>query len=274
MINKILSVILAAFILNLAREYIFVKPAAVAEAIFVEPVNNLEFDNMPIKKDLEYYSSVINDESGPGYIGEEEGVVKIPFRMALRGTIVSSPQKSFAIIENLETKKQVLYRLGDTIGGAVIVSMSRNEVILDCNGVKQELGVYTAEPRLEIIENASSIKEIEPLPSVEKNQTPSDTIPKIKNAIDDFAKIFTQIRIKPYFEDGKCAGFQLSNINSDLVKRMGLRDGDIVESINGVQIDDPLKALQLLYGIQKNNPVHLQVSRGEEKIEMDCEVEG
>ncbi len=44
----------------------------------------------------------------------------------------------------------------------------------------------------------------------------------------------------------------------------GLRPGDVVSSINGVQLDDPSKSLQLLSDLSQANQVTLTVQRGGE----------
>lgn len=233
--NKILSIILGLVLLNLIREYVWVKPP---------DCEHLSFTAMPIEFDIQrkgwdYYSSVFNRKAVS---------VKISLPLALHGTIISDPQKSFAVIEDLSNGKQDLYRLGDTVGSAKIVAMNRDRVILDYDGTKQELYMSEAGPRTYVQS-------------------------KTLNKSLDFAKLMTQLRIKPHFENGRCIGFQIGNL-SGTIKQMGLQDGDIVESINGVKVDDPLKALEILYGIERNNPVHLSIDRQDEKIELDCKVEG
>lgn len=236
--NKILVVILGLLLLNLAREYIFVKEVPPPSSGDLPCSINLDVKN----KDWTYYSSVFDSK------GETIKSVHISLSLALRGTIISNPSNSFAIIEDLTNKSQDLYRLGDMINGAKIVAMNRNEVTLDYGGTKQELFMCEVAPRTYDVRGATSHN---------------------SNGVD-FAKILTQIRLKPYFEDGKCAGFQINNINEGSIKQMGLQDGDIVKSINGVRVDDPLKAMQMIYSMERNNPVHLGIMRSDEKVELDC----
>jgi general secretion pathway protein C len=42
----------------------------------------------------------------------------------------------------------------------------------------------------------------------------------------------------------------------------GLRPGDLVVSVNGVQLDDPAKALQMLGDLSQAGQVNLVVERG------------
>ena len=47
-------------------------------------------------------------------------------------------------------------------------------------------------------------------------------------------------------------------------KAAGLHPGDVVTSVNGVQLDDPAKSLQLLSDLSQANQVTLTVQRGGE----------
>lgn len=243
--QKLLAIIFGLVLLNLVREYIWVKPPDIKD-ISVGPSCNLEINIK--RKDWSYYGNVFNKKV------ERIKPISVSPPLVLRGTIISNPHKSYAIIEDMATGVQDLYGLGDIVSGAKIVAMNRNKVVLDYNGTKQELDMAEAGPRPCLIPG--------------HGQGPASAIGV------DFTKLLAQMRIKPYFSGGRCIGFQLSNINNDFIKQMGLQDGDIVESINGVQVDDPLKALQIIYSIERNNPVHLGIERRDERMELDCKVEG
>lgn len=232
--NKVLTIILGLLLLNLIREYRPSNPKNPS-------IKTTPFEFNIVRRDWSYYSSVFNGKNEP---------IKISLPLTLHGTIISDPQRSFAVIEDRGI--QGLYGLGDIVSGARIVAMSRNRVVLDYKGTKQEL-------------MADAMAEAEPRPYLAYLETGH-----FQGQTLDFAKLMAQLRIKPYFEGGRCVGFQISNINGS-IKQMGLQEGDIVESINGVKISDPLKALEILY---KSNPVHLSIDRQDEKVELDCKVEG
>jgi general secretion pathway protein C len=274
-VNRFLAGIFLFFCLILLKEYITSVPQNASFFVAAEPLP-IDF-NVP-KTEWSYYSNVFKDLAMPVCDFEKplQPVVSLP--LVLKGIILSSPAKSFAIIEDIAANKQDLYRLGDFVKGAKIVSMSREKVVLDYEGNACELTV--SGEKLEQVKppvyhkfSFASVPEKDSKPEELRNATVPDLE---KNPLRnfDFSRLLTQLRIRPYFENGKCIGFQLDNINSSFMKQMGLKDGDIVQSINGVKIDDPLKALQILYGIQNNNPVHLGVGRGNEQMEMDCKIEG
>ena len=265
--NKILIIVLGLLLVNLCREYIltgFSQSFRIESSAVEKPtVKSLVTSDFNIqKKDWGYYQDIFTQplHARAGFTDEK---TVLPSRrhclpMVLKGTVISNPSKSFAIIEDLNTGIQDLYGLGDTVCDAKIIAMNRNRVTLEYNGNKQELRMFE-----------DKMAEDYPRPSLLCRAEAG-----IKEPAVDFTKLLTQVRIKPYFESGRCVGFQLSSIrNGSLVERIGLKEGDIIETVNGVKVDDPLKALQLLYTIERNNPVYLGIERHDEKIELDCRVE-
>ena len=254
--NKVLIIVLGLLLLNLGREYVFddISQMECPEGRLVDTIS-AELQT----KDWDYYRDILGTE--------REKVIPVmnPLPLVLRGTVVGDPQNSFAIIENLATGQQDLYRLGDTIiSGGRIVAMNRDRIIIDHKGAKTELKIGASSGEIA----AGGQKGFHYFPGAGERQRP-ETGP-----IMNFAELLTQLRIKPYFAGGRCIGFQLSNIRSDVVKQMGLRNGDIIESVNGMRLNDPLRAMQILYNIKKNNPVHLGIERRDEKMELDCRLEG
>ena len=84
-----------------------------------------------------------------GFVQELGGIIKADFdelnialpktslNLLLRGTIVSGPYTSFAIIEDKASRIQGLYKIGDTISDAKIIGIYRKKIILE-RGAKQE----------------------------------------------------------------------------------------------------------------------------------------
>jgi general secretion pathway protein C len=61
------------------------------------------------------------------------------------------------------------------------------------------------------------------------------------------ASVFSDARILPKYVSGKMMGVELSQIKSDsLFEKIGLKNGDVVTSINGMLINDPAAQKELL----------------------------
>ena len=83
------------------------------------------------------------------------------------------------------------------------------------------------------------------------------------------SQLFTQIRAVPHFEGGQSTGFRLFAIRQNsLFDNIGLRNGDIIQSINGTQINDPSRALALLQDLRSAQQLNVQVLRNKENVSL------
>ena len=74
------------------------------------------------------------------------------------------------------------------------------------------------------------------------------TIPRqeIDNVLSNLNQVATQARIVPSFSNGKANGFKLFSIRpNSLYSKIGIQNGDIVQKINGYEINSPDKALEI-----------------------------
>jgi len=79
----------------------------------------------------------------------------------------------------------------------------------------------------------------------------------------DPSKAAQYIRIQPANINGQMKGFRIyPGRDRDAFNDLGLRPGDLVTSVNGVQLDDTQKALQMLGDISKASAVTVTVERG------------
>lgn len=81
--------------------------------------------------------------------------------------------------------------------------------------------------------------------------------------LNDPTKASEYLRVQPARRNGQLHGYRIyPGRNRELFKEAGLRPGDIVTSINGVNLDDPSKSLQLLGDLSQAQNLNLQVERG------------
>ena len=161
----------------------------------------------------------------------EQPLEKTRLQLALWGTVTAASDKhAFAVIENKKTGEQSLFQAGDTVEGGVIRKIARNQVILRVNGKDQLLEVdFTRKPPT-LASSPPSLPEPEtglPDPETPPGQAGASGLPSLMK----------QARIRPFFSDGKPDGLLLYGIRNDSVfQQIGLRNGDIVKSINGSDI--------------------------------------
>ena len=186
-------------------------------------------------------------------------------KITLLGTVVGDRQSTLAVIKDKGKKRQDLYREGDTVQGADIRKILRGKVILRVGG-RDEI--------LTIEERAASGTEREYPGSgrIGKRTTKGDTITVSRSALQeslkDIHQLLSQARIRPYFRNGKADGLAISNIKpGSFFARLGLKNGDIVQGIDGRDIRSPDDVLEVYERLRSGSRVELQIKRsGDQKI--------
>lgn len=81
--------------------------------------------------------------------------------------------------------------------------------------------------------------------------------------LKDPARASEYVRVQPANVGGQLKGYRVyPGRDRAAFTQAGLRPGDLVTSVNGVQLDDPAKALQLLADLGQAGQVNLVVERG------------
>lgn len=193
-----------------------------------------------------------------------------PLRVTLAGVAVKGPGRSFCVIADARQKQQ-LYRVGETIEGtdATVKAVEWGRCILDRNGKEEVLELTakksTAVPRSPAVRTGSMRGVYRPAP--ESIQRVSDTEyvierDEVDRALENMNQLFTQIRAVPHFEGGKAIGFRLFAIrHGSIFDRIGLRNGDILQRVNGVTLDDPTRALAMLEELRNESQLTVEIIR-------------
>jgi general secretion pathway protein C len=190
-------------------------------------------------------------------------------KLKLWGISVHDDGSSHCIIEDLTTHKQELYKINDKVAGSAFVKQVEwDRVILDRDGQDEILdlnlaqgtphaGAAGAKPP----DVAAANPHIQQISETQYNIDRSE----VDGALDNMNQLFTQIRAVPHFEGGKSTGFRLFAIRQNSIfDQIGLRNGDIVQSINGTDINDPSQALALFQELRNERQLTVQVLRNKE----------
>ena len=207
----------------------------------------------------------------------------LPLR--LLGTVVQvSGKKSFAIIQDTGTREQQIHFIGDEVReGTIIVSVTRNRVVLLRNG-REEI--------LEKDEDQSAAP-----PAVRARARPTRTAKarttaqgpvtvrkvgdnnfvmdrrEVEGVLQDFNKLLTQIRVVPHFADGKPDGFKIFNIRpGSLFASLGMVNGDIIKRVNGLDITGPEQALQMFQQLRDESQVTVDLERFRKNLTLQYEI--
>lgn len=171
-----------------------------------------------------------------------------------------------AIIEDTETRTQALYRLGDRVGGGRLASLGwdRATVAFDGGDAVLEMATEPAPP------DAPPVADARPAPATgERIRRTGENAwlvdrREIAGAIGNPSGLLTQLRAVAEVRDGQPAGFRLFRIREEsLFARLGLRDGDVVERVNGTAVHDPAALLRFLERLGHEPRVALDIVRAE-----------
>ena len=195
-----------------------------------------------------------------------DDIEQTTLNLKLLGTVDATPPAvSLAIIENNADHQADVYLVGDTIAGAQIIRIGRGEVVLLRNGNEERLTLpdittaSTAAPRRRqasrggtgssgIIRHGNNQFEID------RNV--------VDEALADMSQLMTQARIVPHMTDGQIDGFKIFNIKSNsLFRRIGLRNGDIIHSVNGMGLSGAEHALRAFEALRSENRIQLDITR-------------
>jgi len=182
--------------------------------------------------------------------------------LKLVGTVVANkPEDSSAIIEDLTSRKQEVYREGDEVKNTRIKRIFRHNVIIN-TGTRDEV--------LTMMEEESTGKSAVPArPTRGRPTPPSETSSiqldreELESQMADLNELMQQVRIRPFMEGKNPAGFLVSNIKpGSLFSRMGLRNGDVIQGVNGETITTPDQAIELYESLMEGGSIDLDIKRG------------
>ena len=194
--------------------------------------------------------------------------------LKLVGTVVTGKsEENLAFIETRRSRKQEAYREGDRVEQALIKRILRNNVIIN-TGRQDE--VLTMEPE----ENSKS-SPAQKRPVRRRQKGPAKRggpirleREEIESSMTDLGELMQQVRVRPYLEGKKPAGFVVSNIKpGSLFAKMGLRNGDVIRGVNDEAITSPDQAIELYESLIEGGEIALEIKRGRRNQELRYEIE-
>lgn len=185
-----------------------------------------------------------------------EDMAETKLQLKLWGTVTGNTQQSYAVIEDTQKREQNLYRVGDSVQNATVKAILRAKVVLTVNGQDEVLAmeeIQAGGPSRSIASRGS--------PPVSSRPARAQRVSLRRNVIDqaiqDVGKLATEIRIQPSEN-----GLALSNIKpNSLFRRMGLRNGDVLKSVDGQQIRSVDDALRLYESLKNSDKVTVELQR-------------
>ncbi len=97
----------------------------------------------------------------------------------------------------------------------------------------------------------------------------------IDSTLSNLNTIATQARIVPSFKNGVANGFKLFSIQpGSIYSSIGIENGDVVQRVNGYEINSPEKALELYQKLKESGHVTIELERGGQVIRKEANISG
>lgn len=185
--------------------------------------------------------------------------------LMLLGTICGSEAVSRAVIKDTKTNEIGLYRTNDTVANSTIESIKDDAVILIHNGRRMMLRLYAVQHggNITVPDQKSFNQDVSQINEGIKMDVPVQSASSEgQTKIDSMQELFRKAVIEPYSIDGQVEGLRITGLKDiPMAAELGLRDGDIICTVNGQQLTDQQKAFQVFQKARTQPAVNIEMLR-------------
>ncbi len=201
-----------------------------------------------------------------GQVDLNSAPVKTTLPLNLIGTLILKDEiKSIATVEDKAQAIVYPVRVDDEIPSKIKILKieSRKVTFLNISSGRREFVDLPEEqlainPRISLGTQKSSGPGIEMLAPNQYNVSRA----KVDKALSNLNEIFTQARCVPNTENGILTGYKCFQIvPGSIYDELGMKDGDMIQGINGQNLSDPAQAIQQLTGLKESNHIDLKLKR-------------
>lgn len=164
------------------------------------------------------------------------------------------PQQSLAMIGTADNKS-ALYHIGKTLSNGVILSEVHPKFVILQRGDRYET--------LRLVGAANNPAIAQSAPVNPNKQPPARMLGNLQRQLTTNPEALGKLlRVDPANENGKFIGFRLSaGQDPSLMSQFDLQAGDILTSVNGIELDSPLKGFSIVQQLSTANQLTLQIMR-------------
>ncbi|MBL7663197.1 PDZ domain-containing protein [bacterium] len=215
------------------------------------------------KQPFESYKIIIDKNIFAEKIVQE---VKAPttslsqLKLRLVGTNINPKSPSTAIIEDQGKQAQDIFEINELVfNQAKLIEVAAESVKLEYNGRIETLL---------LTEGSKSGPDVASTPSASGDDSQTDFSvdeAELNQQLNNLPLLLSQARAVPYFRNGASVGFRLFAIRQgSLYEKLGLKNGDIIESVNDNKVQDPSQAIKLFETLRSERSISVKVERNGE----------
>lgn len=188
--------------------------------------------------------------------------VEAMLSLELIGTAMGNVKDPIALIKDLDGGREGMYKTGHMVKDARVVRIVKGEVELDFNG--KQVVLRTSEAK-RLAKNVYSESEMI-LRDGEQITVNKKALIKDSRTV---MKSLRQLKVKPAVEAQKVIGMKIEGVSDDNIAAVaGLRDKDIVTSINYQSINSYQKALQVVNKLRNQNEINISLLRDGKPLQL------
>lgn len=190
-------------------------------------------------------------------------------KIRLIGVVFNDRRGVFAIVEELASKRQALYRLHEDIPDVGEVSEIHPDGMVVRLGDQEEL------LQLAMLEKPAPATPAG-APAAAAQGAPLKKVidrREVEQAMSDLPKLLTQARAVPNMVNGALNGFRIDYIApTSFYEKIGLLSGDVLQRVNGVEIRDPSTMFSLFQQLKNEHTVKLDLVRNNQRSTVTYEL--
>lgn len=205
-----------------------------------------------------------------------EDVPETSLNLLLLGVVASNdPELGLAVVES--KNQQESYSIGEKIQGTnvTIDEIFSDRVIIKNRLTRETLMLEGLDYEEANKQRAQSSTEQESSPTNPPAVMPNpqdirDARAKLASSPDSFADF---ISLSPHRVENELIGYRVSpGSNASLFNSVGLKNGDIVVELNGLNLSDLQQSLEALSELQEADNLQLEIMRGSEFVSLDLDI--
>ncbi len=199
---------------------------------------------------------------------KQEVVPETKLRLELRGILASPDAKFSRAIIFEPPRSEDTYGIGAALpGGATLVEINNDHIVLLRQGRREKLLLpregMKSSPVASRATSSRSQRQHSPRRNTGLPVHSSSRLSELRTVLNnDPQSLMGLINAKPEIVDGKIKGFKLDgNQNGQLMRRFGLRRGDVVTAVNDIRLDGSANLPELLNELKTAEQVKIEYSR-------------